>query len=167
MLISRGVQITEMFAQPRERMKSLIHMQVHTLIKQCEILNALIQIFFLHYPLYTHIYTYCTVGQKKKDTDNESTWRYSDPGTQTVTKHIPGIKGHISRESVCGRLAKEEAYAAVEAVSVWAAWWRRCGGGLRTLLQQGQGVGRAVTQGVRATAQLLAAVWVHTVHQPI
>lgn len=45
---------------------------------------------------------------------------YSDSGAQRVNKHIPGIKGHISRESVCSCFAKEEAYAAVEAVCVRA-----------------------------------------------
>lgn len=80
---------------------------------------------------------------------------------------IPGIKGHVSRESVCGRLAKEEAYAAVEAVSVCAGGRGGSGGGQRALLQQGQGVGRAMTQGVRAATQLLATVWVHAVHEAI
>lgn len=92
---------------------------------------------------------------------------HADPDTQRVNKHIPGIKGHVSGESVCGCLAEEEAYAAVEAVSVCAGGWRGCGGGQRALLQQGQGVGRAVAQRVRATAQLLTAVWVHTVHQAV
>lgn len=88
-------------------------------------------------------------------------------GAQRVNKHIPGIKGHISRESVCGCLAKKEAYAAVEAVCVRAGWRGRCSGGQRALQQQGQWVGRTMAQGVRATAQLLAAVGVYTVNQAI
>lgn len=66
-----------------------------------------------------------------------------------------------------GRLAEEEAYAAVEAVGVRAGGGRRRRGGRRALLQQGQGVGRAVAQRVRAAAQLLAAVGVHAVHQAV
>ena len=84
-----------------------------------------------------------------------------------VYEHIPGIKGHVSGESVCGRFAKEETYAAVEAVGVCAGGRGWGGGGQRALLQQGHGVGRAVTQRVRAAAQLLAAIWVHTVHEAV
>lgn len=83
---------------------------------------------------------------------------------QRVNKSIPGIKGHVSWESVCGRLAEEEAYAAVEAMGVHACG---CSGGQRTLLQQGEWVGRAVAQRVRAAAQLFAAVRIHTVDQPV
>lgn len=68
---------------------------------------------------------------------------------------------------MCGRLAKEEAYAVVEAVSVCVGGRGGCGWGQRALLQQGQGVGRAVTQRVRAAAQLLATVGVHAVHEAI
>lgn len=88
----------------------------------------------------------------------------ADPGKQ---EHIPGIKGHVSRESVCGRFAEEEAYAAVEAVCVCAGGRGGCGGGQRALLQQGQGVRGAVAQRVRAATQLLATVRVHAVHEAV
>lgn len=57
---------------------------------------------------------------------------------QRVNKCIPGIKGHVSRESVRGCLAEKEADAVVEAVS--AGGRMRCGEGKRALLQQGQRV---------------------------
>lgn len=86
---------------------------------------------------------------------------------QRVNKRIPGIKGHVSGECVCGRSAEEEAHAAVEAVRVCAGRRGRCSGGQRDLLQQGQGVSRAVAQGVGATAELLTTVGVHAVRQAV
>lgn len=84
---------------------------------------------------------------------------------QRVNKHIPGIKGHVSRECVCGCFTKEEAYALVEALSVCAGGWG--GGGRQALLQEDQRVGRAVTQRVGAAAQLFTAVGVDAVDQAI
>lgn len=86
---------------------------------------------------------------------------------EKVNKCIPGIKGHISRDCVCGCLAEEKAYAAVEALGVCAGGCRGCAGGQRALLQQGQRVGRTVTQGVGAAAQLLATIRINTVYQTI
>ncbi len=134
--------------------------------------NALIQMYLPHYiPLvpFSIPYSRTTEGHTRRQKAN--TQRYShadtDPGIQRVNKRIPGIKGHVSGECVCGRFAKEEAYAPVEAVSVCAGGRGGCGGGQRALLQQGQGVGRAVAQRVGATAQLLATVRVDAVHQTI
>lgn len=62
--------------------------------------------------------------------------------------NVPGVEGHVSGESVCRCLAKKEAYAAVEALRVCAdgrGGWAGTGG---VLLQQRQGVGRAVAQWV-------------------
>lgn len=58
----------------------------------------------------------------------------TEPGTQRVNKCIPGIKGHVSRESVRGRFAEEKVYAAVEAVSVCARGASGCHGGQWALL---------------------------------
>lgn len=112
-----------------------------------------------------------TKGNSRIRTHTTNTWKtlhaHADLVRAGVNKHIPGIKGHVSRESVCGCLAKEKAYAAVEAVSVCARGRGGCGGDQRALLQQGQGVGRAVAQRVRAAAQLFAAVRVHTVNKTV
>lgn len=89
------------------------------------------------------------------------------PAAQSVNKHIPGIKGHVSGESVCGCFTKEEAYALVEALSVCAGWGGGCDGGRQALLQEDQRVARAVTQRVGAAAQLFAAVGVNAVYQAI
>lgn len=115
--------------------------------------------------------TYHTVGWLKdtvgKQTHKGIGMHTQTQSTQRVNKHIPGIKGHVSGESVCSCFAKEEAYAPVEAVTVCAGGRGGRGGGQRALLQQGQGVGRAVTQRVGAAAQLLATVRVHAVDQAI
>lgn len=87
--------------------------------------------------------------------------------TQIVNKHTPRIKGHFSGEDVCGCLAQEEANSLVEAEGVCVGRGGGRGGGQGVLLQQGQRVGRTLTQRVRATAQLLTAVWVHTVYQAV
>lgn len=65
---------------------------------------------------------------------------------------------------MCGRLAEEEAYAAVEALRVRAGGRA---GEQRALLQQGERVGRAVAQRVGAAAQLLAAVRIHAVDESV
>lgn len=90
------------------------------------------------------------------------------PGKRGARRHVPGIKGHVSGEGVRGRLAEEEADAAVEAVGVRAGGRGGGRGGRRwPLLKQGHGVGRAVTQRVGPAAQLLAAVRVHAVHEAV
>lgn len=89
------------------------------------------------------------------------------PAAQRVNKHIPGIKGHVPRERVCGCFTKEETYALVEALSVCAGGRGGRVSGRRALLQQDKRVCRAVTQRVGAAAQLFTAVGVNAVDEAI
>lgn len=154
-----------MYAQALEHTTCPIHMQTQILIKQmtssgrCKSLKLMYLSIIYSWGLSSH----CAVEQLE-DTDVQT--QILDTA-QRVNKCIPGIKGHVSRESVRGRLAEKEADAVVEAVSVCAGGRMRCGEGKRALLQQGQRVGWTLAQGVRATAQLLAAIGIYAVQQAI